>query len=138
MTEFLQLAEAASGSGPGGGLDIVAIGEPLVEFNQTGEGEGRLYRQGYGGDTSNLAIAAARQGARAGYITALGDDAHGRMLLELWRREGVDATRVKIDAAAPTGIYFVTHADGRHDFTYVRAGSAASRLAPADLPLGSI
>ena len=35
----------------------------MVEFNQTGEGGGRLYLQGFGGDSSNLAIAAARQGA---------------------------------------------------------------------------
>ena len=46
--------------------DILALGEPMVEFNQTGEGAGRLYLQGFGGDTSNAAIAAARQGARVG------------------------------------------------------------------------
>ena len=43
--------------------DILAFGEPMVEFNQTGQGAGRLYLQGFGGDTSNFAIAAARQGA---------------------------------------------------------------------------
>jgi 2-dehydro-3-deoxygluconokinase len=106
----------------------------MIEFNQTGEGDGRLYRQGFGGDSSNLVIAAARQGARTGYVTALGDDVYGRMFLALWRDEGVDASGVKIDGAAPTAIYFVTHADGRHHFTFFRAGSAASRFAPADLP----
>ena len=115
-------------------LDIVAIGEPMIEFNQTSERGGRLYLQGFGGDTSNLAIAAARQGARTGYVTALGDDVYGRMFLDLWRREGVDASRVKIDGSAPTGIYFVTHAGGRHEFTFFRAGSAASRFAAVDLP----
>lgn len=54
--------------------DILALGEPMVEFNQTGQGAGRLYLQGFGGDTSNFAIAAARQGARVGYLSALGDD----------------------------------------------------------------
>jgi 2-dehydro-3-deoxygluconokinase len=115
-------------------FDIIALGEPMVEFNQTGEGGGRLYLQGYGGDTSNLVIAAARQGARTGYVTALGDDVYGRMLLDLWSAEGVDASRVKLDGSAPTGIYFVTHAQGRHDFTFFRSGSAASRFAPEDLP----
>ena len=56
-------------------LDILAYGEPMVEFNQTGEHGGRLYLQGFGGDSSNFAIAAARQGARVGYFSALGDDA---------------------------------------------------------------
>ena len=63
-------------------IELLALGEPMVEFNQTGEGGGRLYLQGFGGDTSNFAISAARQGARAGYISALGDDSHGRMLRE--------------------------------------------------------
>ena len=48
--------------------------------------------------------------ARAsGYVTRVGDDAFGRMLLDLWRAEGVDTTGVAIDAEAPTGVYFVTH-----------------------------
>src|SRR3712207_2468642 len=79
-------------------FDIVALGEPMVEFNQTGERGGRAYLQGFGGDTSNFVIAAARQGARTGYVSALGDDAHGRLLRELWREEGVDAAHVKTDA----------------------------------------
>ena len=39
------------------------------------------------------------------------------------------------DPDAPTGIYFVTHGVGGHEFSYLRAGSAASRMRPADLPL---
>jgi len=47
-----------------GAAQILAFGEAMVEFNQTGAGEGRLFLQGFGGDTSNFAIAAARLGAR--------------------------------------------------------------------------
>jgi len=54
-------------------FDIVSLGEPMVEFNQTGDDGGRLYLQGYGGDSSNFAIAAARQGARVAYVSAVGD-----------------------------------------------------------------
>ena len=53
-------------------IELLALGEGMLEFNQTGEGGGRLYLQGFGGDTSNFAISAARQGACAGYISALG------------------------------------------------------------------
>ena len=94
-------------------LDILAYGEPMVEFNQTGEGGGRLYLQGFGGDSSNFAIAAARQGARVGYFSALGDDNNGRMLRALWDEEGVDHGSVRTDAAAFTAIYFVTHGAAR-------------------------
>ncbi len=116
------------------GFDIVSLGEPMVEFNQTGEHGGRSYLQGFGGDSSNFAIAASRQGARVAYVSALGDDPYGRMLRELWDREGVDHRAVPTDVSAFTAIYFVTHdADGHH-FSFFRSGSAASRLRPQDLP----
>ena len=46
--------------------DIVCLGEPLIEFNRPKEGDGRTWLQGFGGDSQNVAIAAARQGASAG------------------------------------------------------------------------
>lgn len=119
-------------------MDILAYGEPMVEFNQTGQGEGRLYLQGFGGDSSNFAIAAARQGARVGYWSALGDDANGRALRALWDAEGVDHSLVRSDAAAFTAIYFVTHGERGHEFHFYRSGSAASRVAPADVPQARI
>ena len=110
--------------------DVVALGEALVEFNQTRPGEPQ-YLQGFGGDTSNAVIAAARAGARTAYLTRLGSDAFGQALLDLWAREGVGTTAVERDAQHPTGIYFVTHGAAGHEFSYLRAGSAASRMAPA-------
>jgi 2-dehydro-3-deoxygluconokinase len=115
-------------------FDIVSLGEPMVEFNQTGEREGRVYLQGFGGDSSNFAIAAARQGARVAYVSAVGDDPYGRLLRELWDAEGVDHSGVATDAAAFTAVYFVSHDARGHHFHFFRSGSAASRLVPADLP----
>lgn len=129
---------AASEPPAASGCDIVALGEPMVEFNQTGEREGRIYLQGFGGDSSNFAIAAARQGARVGYASALGDDPYGRMLRALWAREGVDQRGVRTDADAFTAIYFVTHDERGHHFHFFRAGSAASRLRAQDLPRAMI
>jgi len=116
-------------------LDIVALGEPLIEFNQTRAADPRAYVQGFGGDTSNMAIAAARLGARAGYVTRLGGDSFGRLFRELWSEERVDMRGVAIDADAATGVYFVTHGAQGHEFSYLRAGSAASRMRPETLPL---
>jgi 2-dehydro-3-deoxygluconokinase len=113
------------------------MGEPMLELNQrrpAAEGEEKLFLQGHGGDTSNAAIAAARNGASAGYITAIGRDAPGDSFMELWAREGVDASTVARDPAAPTGLYVVTHGEDGHRFTYYRAGSAASRMRPEDVP----
>jgi 2-dehydro-3-deoxygluconokinase len=119
-------------------VDIVAIGEAMVEFNQVRGGDGRTYLQGFGGDTSNALIAAARQGARCAYVTRVGDDDFGRLLLALWDRESIDTRHVGIDPQAPTGIYFVRHGERGHSFSYRRAGSAASRMQPAGVPVDLI
>lgn len=114
--------------------DVIAYGEPMLEFNQTGGAGTRTYLQGFGGDTSNAAIAASRAGASAGYLTAVGDDPYGRAFRDLWSAEKVDHSRVKTDPDAPTAVYFVTHGAEGHSFSFFRKGSAASRYAPADLP----
>jgi 2-dehydro-3-deoxygluconokinase len=104
----------------------------MIEFNQTRAGE-TSYQQGFGGDTSNFIVAAARQGGDCAYLTRLGDDAFGQMFLRLWRDEGVDTRGVQLDRAAHTAVYFVSHDAQGHSFSYLRAGSAASRMTPADL-----
>ena len=118
-------------------FDVAALGEAMVEFNQTRPGEPN-YLQGFGGDTSNAAIAAARAGARTTYLTRLGADTWGDELMGLWSREGVDTSGIERDAAAHTAIYFVTHGGNGHEFAYHRAGSAASRMTPGWLPRGII
>src|SRR5579863_5275423 len=112
--------------------EIIAIGEALFELNQPTDGA--PFRPGYGGDTANAMIAAARSGAAAGYFTAVGAGRFGQSLVELWRAEGVDASRVIVNGAAHTGIYFVAHGPEGHEFSYLRAGSAASRITEADIP----
>ena len=113
--------------------EILSLGEPLIEFNLLREGGRKLYLPGFGGDTSNMAVAAARQGASVAYLTRLGQDAFGDMLMALWQAEGIDTSCVIRDAAAPTGIYFVTHTEAGHAFTYFRQGSAASLIKPEEL-----
>ncbi len=120
--------------------DILCMGEPMLELNRQPSGpDGRvLYLEGHGGDTSNAAIAAARNGASAGYITAIGQDGPGSSLMALWAREGVDSSTVLRDPDAPTGLYLVTHDERGHHPTFYRRGSAASRLRPCDVPEDAI
>ena len=114
--------------------DIVCLGEPLIEFNRPKEGDGRTWLQGFGGDSQNVAIAAARQGASTGYLTSVGQDWMGDAFLDLWKSEGVDASRVTRHPTAPTGVSFVTHSAAGHKFDYLRKNSAASLMTPDMLP----
>ena len=121
-------------------IDLLCMGEPMLEFNQLPpQPDGRvLYLEGHGGDTSNAGIAAARQGARVGYITAIGNDAPGDSLMALWAREGVDtATVIRTDRAL-TAVYFVTHDARGHNFLHYRKDSPAALYGSADLPRDAI
>ena len=111
--------------------ELLCLGEPMMEFNRQPHG---LYLAGHGGDVSNCAIAAARQGAKAGITTHLGADSFGDSFIELWTAEGVDCSTVRQVSDAHTGVYFVSHGDSGHEFTYLRSGSASSRMEPEDLP----
>jgi 2-dehydro-3-deoxygluconokinase len=108
---------------------ILAIGEGMVEFNQTQPGQPQ-YTQGFGGDTSNAVIAATRalagSGLRCGYVSAVGNDVFGQLLKNLWAQVGIESTLIATDLIASTGLYFVTHGTHGHAFSYRRAGSAAA------------
>lgn len=114
--------------------EIICIGEPMVEFVREGDRDSETYRIGVGGDTSNAAIAAARQGASVGYLTALGADRFGDRILRLWEREGVDGSCIYHDPDAPTGLYIIEPDPAERHFTYYRAGSAASMYGQEHLP----
>ena len=62
-------------------IQLVSMGEPLIEFNQK-ENSG-LFELGYGGDTSNTVIAAARHGVRSAYFSHVGADKFGQMLKKI-------------------------------------------------------
>lgn len=116
-------------------FDIIALGEPLYELNQQPDGR---YLPGFGGDTSNVVIAAARLGSHCAYIGKLGNDPFGDAIAELWAREGVDSSQVARHATAQTGLYLVTHGERGHQFSYYRKGSAASLMRPEDVHIDAI
>ncbi|MGL6259474.1 sugar kinase [Vibrio sp. WXL210] len=120
--------------------EILSFGEPMFEFSQVAQaGSGSAdFLSGFGGDASNFAIAAARQGASVGMLTQLGDDEFGKRFLELWQEQGVDAKAVKTLPGVATGVYFITHDEDGHHFSFLRKNSAASRITPADLPQQAI
>ena len=84
-------------------VDLLCMGEPMLEFNQLPPGADgtRHYLEGHGGDTSNAAIAAARQGARVGYITAIGQDMPGDSFMRLWAARGCRYLHCAADRSSP-------------------------------------
>ncbi len=87
------------------------------------------------GAESNFAIGLSRLGHHVQFISRVGNDPFGQRIRATLSAEGVDITHLLTDEEAPTGVYFREWLpDGQRRVFYYRRGSAASRLAPEDLP----
>ncbi|MEW2567751.1 ribokinase [Streptomyces sp. NPDC047070] len=84
-----------------------------------------------GGKGANQAVAAARLGARTALLARVGDDAHGRLLLDSQRAAGVDTAGVLV-GGAPTGVALIT-VDPSGDNSIVVSPGANGRLTPDDI-----
>ncbi|WP_225828681.1 ribokinase [Streptomyces naphthomycinicus] len=84
-----------------------------------------------GGKGANQAVAAARLGAATALLARVGDDGHGRLLLDSLRAAGVDTVGVLV-GGAPTGVALIT-VDPSGDNSIVVSPGANFRLLPADV-----
>jgi 2-dehydro-3-deoxygluconokinase len=115
---------------------VLTVGETMALLDPLEDGVPRLGTRmelRLGGAESNLAIALCRLGVGVRWVSRLGRDSFGDMIAEALAREGVDLRWLRRDDA-PTGLYWKCRVEGRTDVGYRRAGSAASRLAPGDVP----
>ena len=85
-----------------------------------------------------MAFYLAALGIPTAWISRVGDDAFGRMILDSVRESGVLTDTVVVDPTRPTGLYFKESHDDRTAPRYYRRGSAASAMGPEDLGSGLI
>ncbi len=85
------------------------------------------------GAESNFAIALSRLGISVSWISRLGSDQFGDLIVASLAAEGVDVAGVCFEPHVPTGAFFKWREGGRSQNLYYRAGSAASRLSLDDL-----
>jgi len=120
------------------GAEIVTIGETMVllygEDTTAPLRFGERLKLDFAGADSNFAIAMSRLGYRSAWISRLGDEPLGDLVLNAIAREGVDVSQVIRDPTRNTGLYLKHHnATGVTRIQYYRRGSAASNLQPDDL-----
>ncbi len=115
---------------------VVTIGESMALLTVPA---GRQLRGGssapvgFGGAESNVAIGLARLGVPVTWVSRVGDDAFGSLITRELRGEGVHVLTA-VDGQTPTGLMVKEHRCGTPwRVRYYRAGSAASRLSPADV-----
>lgn len=120
-------------------MDIVAIGEVLIDLTQTGtDGAGvPQYAANPGGAPANLAVAAARLGASTALISKVGQDAFGRYLRKVMEENKVDVSTLTVDEEQHTTMAVVSvDENGERDFTFYRDPGADSMLLKDEIPLG--
>ena len=120
-------------------LDVVTMGEVMVQFNAVSNGPLRhinYFEKHAAGAEANFAIGMTRMGFKAGFITRVSNDEFGKYVLSLLRSEGLDTSRVTVDDEAPNGVYFIQRnypIPGKSSVIYYRKGSAASRMSVEDV-----
>lgn len=117
--------------------EILAFGEAMTMFVAETTGEladvERFQRRIAGADT-NVAIGLARLGFHVGWLSRVGADSFGRYIQRTLETEGLDCRHLQRDPAHATGLLFKARAARGEDphVEYMRRGSAASHLCPAD------
>ena len=112
---------------------VVTAGETMVLVVPPSPGRLRhaaSVQLSIGGAESNVAIGLSRLGVPASWVSALGEDEPGELVLHRVRAEGVDTSAVRRVPDRPTGLYLREEVGGAVRVHYYRRGSAASALAP--------
>lgn len=113
-------------------MDVIAIGESLVSF--TSEPNGLLRHASsfipkVAGSETNMLIGLSRLGHQTKWISNLGTDELGKIILSTVRGEGVDTSDVLLDEFNQTGILFKELVNAtKVRVSYYRENSAASQL----------
>ncbi len=117
---------------------LLVVGESLVEFVRETPGEidrpARYLGPFPSGAPAIAADAAALAGAQVAFVSTVGAEPFGRIVVERLGRDGVDVGRVRAVDRATTGTAFVAYRDdGSRSFVFHVADAAPGRLTADDL-----
>lgn len=115
------------------GFDLVVVGGANIDYlvrtqrlPQPGETlQGGPFHEGVGGKGANQAVAAARLGARVGFVAKLGRDTRAVKVIEKLSREGVSTDLLSQDNRATTGVALISVEEGGEKEIIVAPGANA-------------
>ena len=112
-------------------FDVVAMGELLVDFTENGISEqgNPILEANPGGAPCNVLSMLQRLGKKTAFIGKVGQDAFGKMLIDVVREQGINTDNLLVDEAVPTTLAFVhTEKDGDRSFSFYRNPGADMML----------
>jgi ribokinase len=111
-------------------VDLTTFCDRLPRAGETIFGE--RFDLGWGGKGANQAVAARRCGAEVFMVARVGDDLFGPATIENLRRQGIDASHVRVVPGASSGVAPIfVEPDGQNRIIVVKG--ANDRLLPADV-----
>jgi sugar/nucleoside kinase (ribokinase family) len=120
---------------PEGDLDVLAIGETLVDFISEEEAESLreayTFRKYQGGSPANIAVNVAKLGGTSAVISKTGIGNFGQFLKAELQRAGVVTDYLVMDHLVRTTVIFISRTEGTPDFEAFRAGDY--KLEPAEV-----
>jgi len=117
----------------------LGMGEIMIQMNPTEKGALRfqtLFERHVAGSEANAIIQMQRLGIECSFLTSVGADEFGKVILSTLRSEGVNTEGVLEDEKNPTAVYFVQRSYPVPEKTmvfYYRKGSAASNYGSQQL-----
>jgi 2-dehydro-3-deoxygluconokinase len=117
-------------------MSVFTFGETMGLVGADGIGlfeYARSFTFGIGGAESNVAIGIARLGGEVTWLGRVGADATGDLIAGRLRHERVHTVAIRDDGFTGLMVRYRRSSEFLH-VDYHRAGSAGSRLAPADIP----
>ena len=117
-------------------VDVVTIGETMVMLvpqEPVPLAEAAALSVHIGGAESNVAVYLVELGHRARWVSRLGDDPFGELVLRQLASSGVDISAVVRVPGGRTGLYLKDPRGGQTTVHYYREQSPAAGLAPAAL-----
>ena len=125
---------------PEGDLDVLTIGEALVDFVSESPApslqEAEVFRRYQGGAPTNVAVNVQKLGATSAVVSKVGIGAFGSFIKAQLLAAGVTTDYLVMDHHVHTTVVFVARTSGTPDFEAFRAGDA--RLGPGDIPEAAI
>lgn len=118
-------------------IDVVVLGELLVDFTQSGENErgNALFELNPGGAPCNVLAMLAKLGRAVAFVGKVGQDMFGEALRAAVDRAGIDSAALFSDASVNTTLAFVQNApNGERAFSFYRNPGADEMLKTEELP----
>lgn len=103
-------------------MDVTAIGEILIDLTQTGVNAAGVpqFSANPGGAPANVAVAAARLGAKSAFWGKVGDDGFGAYLRRVLKDNGVEASGLRTGSQPTTMAVVSVDETGERSFRFLR------------------